>query len=179
MNLEYRAFDGDMVVQEGDEGRVRGVFALLGSEPNLYDDVMMPGSIGTQDVSIMGYDHRRFPHGKAVVSENGGEAVFDGQLFLDTASGSDLYAILKHMGGAQAWSYGFIADEYEYDKSADVRYVKKAIVYEVSPVLLPGGEGTRTTEVRSAPRLDWRGLERRCIAAMYGQNGLYRMEGIR
>ena len=82
-------------------------------------------------------------------------------LDLATTLGNDWYEALKfdmdaEIGPAlQEWSYGYFVEESEHgDHDGDrVRFLKKIKVFEVSPVVLGAGIGTRTITVKVAQGL--------------------------
>lgn len=145
----------DMAVD--DAGSVKAVFATLGVIDH-DGDIILPGAVENgAKVRISAYGHASWngvlPVGKGTIAEIGNELVFDGAFFLDMASGSETYKAVKNLGDLGEWSFGF--DVAEKDMITDeatgreVRRLKKLKIYEVSPVLLGAGLGTRTTAIKS------------------------------
>ena len=145
-------------VKDESQGLVQAVFATLNVKDK-DDDVTLPGAFKNgQEVVISAYGHKTWegapPVGKGVIREVGNQAVFDGQFFLDTAAGRDTFAVVKHLGPKQEWSYGYDvnkSDRGEHEGKS-VRFLKDMDVYEVSPVLRGAGEGTRTLATKGEPK---------------------------
>ena len=140
-----------------DAGQVKAVFATLGVVDH-DGDIILPGAIANgQKVRISAYNHAswgaQLPVGKGTISEVGNELVFSGQFFLDMDSGLETYKAVKNIGDLGEWSFGFdILDKgvtMDEVTQREVRLLKKLNVYEVSPVLLGAGIGTRTTDIKS------------------------------
>ena len=139
---------------EGEEGTFEAVFATF----NVIDrdgDVTKPGAF--QDgqkvrISAWGHNWGVLPVGKGVIHADDEKAWVEGRFFLDTEGGQDTYRTVKGLEELQEWSYGFdiltSADgEFEGER---VRYLEALDVYEVSPVMLGAGIGTRTTGIKGA-----------------------------
>lgn len=105
-----------------------------------------------QEVRIASWGHKwsELPVGKGSIAFNDVEAWVDGQFFLDTEGGSETYKTVKNLGSLQEWSYGFhVLEEVSGVKDGkDVNILKKLDVFEVSPVLLGAGIGTRTEAIK-------------------------------
>jgi hypothetical protein len=108
------------------------------------------------------------PIGKARVYEEGGEARAELHMNLEIEAGRDWHSALKFdlagccadAEGAKApaiqeWSYGFsIKDSQQETRDGTrVRVLKKLNVFEVSPVVLGAGVGTRTLAMKSGEAL--------------------------
>jgi hypothetical protein len=91
--------------------------------------------------------------GKLFIDEN--KAVFRGNVFMGTQRGRDTLAVLKEMGSDQEWSFGFrvigseVPDE-DWRKRGAERILTKLDCFEVSPVLIGAGVGTRTVSAKEA-----------------------------
>jgi hypothetical protein len=77
-------------------------------------------------------------------------------VFLATTDGRDTFECLKEMGSDQEWSFGFriLGAEVPSDderKQGARRILTKLDAFEVSPVIVGAGVGTRTTAVKGAP----------------------------
>lgn len=137
-------------INDADQGLVTAVFATL----NVVDsdgDVTIPGAFTTGErVRISAYNHESWngalPVGKGIIAEQDGNAILEGEFFLDLPAGRDTFEVVKQMGELQEWSYGFdVLDAAPGQfEGRDVRFLRKLKVYEVSPVLLGAGVGTRT-----------------------------------
>ena len=142
----------------GDAGSGVAVFATLGALDR-DGDVTLPGAFGEQVVKVLpAHDWGHVPLGKARIYERGSEAVAEFSLNLDIEAARDWYAALKFdlAGGTpvQEWSYGF-----EIRKSSlgqhegkAARFLEQLKVFEVSPVVLGAGVGTRTLAVKGHGR---------------------------
>lgn len=149
-----------LVIKDADKGEVTSVVATL----NVIDkdqDVILPGFIGTQEVAILrSHDWSMWPVGRGTVTDaDGKEAIFTGRFNLDMAEGREGFEALKFQGDLQEWSWGFMthrggAKQGEFE-GQDVWFLGPledaspgSKVYEVSPVLVGAGEGTRTTDLK-------------------------------
>lgn len=143
-------------IKNADKGEVTAVFATLNTVDS-DGDVTLPGAFtdGAQ-VRISAYGHASWggalPVGKGTIRVDGDEAILDGQFFLDTAAGRDTFTVVKELGELQEWSYGYDPAEFSYGEHEGqrVRFLQRQKVYEVSPVLLGAGVGTRTMAAKSA-----------------------------
>lgn len=140
-----------------DAGQVKAVFATLGVVDH-DGDIILPGSIvNGQTVRMSAYNHASWggalPVGKGTIVEIGNELVFNGQFFMDTEGGAETYKTVKGLGDLGEWSFGFdVLDKavsVDQVSQQEVRLLKKLNVYEVSPVLLGAGIGTRTTDIKA------------------------------
>ena len=100
------------------------------------------------------------PVGKAVIREEKGEVLGDGEFNLKTDSGMEHYQAVKFSGELQEWSYGFKILEVGSDKEVEAwvkahggarpdRIIKKLDPFEMSPVLLGAGIDTATLSIKS------------------------------
>ncbi|MBN9737306.1 MULTISPECIES: HK97 family phage prohead protease [unclassified Pseudonocardia] len=151
---------GALRVKSEARGEVEAVFATLGVR-DLDGDVTIPGAFTEgQEVRISAYGHSSWdgalPVGRGRITVRGNQAVMAGKFFLDTEAGRDTFAVVKHMGELQEWSYGFDVVDSEFGDHAGqrVRFLRRLSVHEVSPVLLgAAGPGrTRTLVAKSAAR---------------------------
>lgn len=96
------------------------------------------------------------PIGKVRVYEEGGVALAELHLNLDTAAGKDWQSHLKFdlaKGKAtQEWSYGFGIVDAAYEQRGDdrIRVLKRVDVHEVSPVVRGAGVGTATLAMKGS-----------------------------
>ncbi len=141
-------------IKDADRGEVRAVFATM-NVIDSHGDVTLPGAFEDgASVVISAYGHTswegRLPVGKGTIRQTSTEAIFEGQFFLNTVQGRDTFTVVKELGGLQEWSYGFDVVKESYGEHGDrqVRFLEKLRTYEVSPVLLGAGVGTRTLAVK-------------------------------
>ena len=153
-----KAFDG-FEIKDADKGEVEAIIATLGVIDR-DGDILRKGSIpdgAKVQMSAWGHDavFGNRPIGKGVISIDGDKAVFKGRVFLNTAEGRETFEVLKEMGRDQEWSWGFrvtgseVPSEDERKKGA-FRILTKTDPFEVSPVIIGAGVGTRTLGVKSA-----------------------------
>lgn len=152
--LDRKSFHSGIELKaDGEEGAFRATFARL----NVIDrdgDVTVPGAFTDgQSVRIASWGHKwhELPVGVGVIHADQETAWVDGQFFLDTTGGLDTYRTVKRLGPLQEWSYGFdILDSANGQFTGQqVRFLRKMDVFEVSPVLLGAGIGTRTDAIKS------------------------------
>lgn len=143
-------------IKDETKGEVEAVFATLNVKDK-DDDVTLPGAFENgASVVISSYNHKSWegalPVGKGTIYEVGDKVIMKGQFFMDTAAGRDTFAVIKHLGNRQEWSYGFKVEDSEQGdfKGESVRMLKKMAVYEVSPVMRGAGVGTQTTYAKAA-----------------------------
>lgn len=153
---ERKEFRAPIALKEtdGQEGAFEAVFATF----NVVDrdgDVTKPGAFKDgQKVRISAWGHNWgvLPVGKGVIHADEEQAWVDGRFFLDTEGGMDTYRTVRGLEELQEWSYGFDIEksaEGEFDGKR-VRYLEALNVYEVSPVMLGAGIGTRTTGIKGS-----------------------------
>lgn len=141
-------------VKDADKGQVSAVIATLNARDH-DGDVILPGAFESgQKVRISAFNHASWgpslPVGKGTIREEGNEARFDGQFFLNTETGRETFETVKGLDDLGEWSFGF--DIIESDRGEfegeEVRYLRKLDTHEVSPVLLGAGINTRTLAVK-------------------------------
>ncbi|MFZ5747174.1 MAG: HK97 family phage prohead protease [Pseudomonadota bacterium] len=140
-------------------GRARiATLSAVDSDGDTYD----PGAFawkagGVQWVPILvAHNRGMMPFGKAMIFEEGDEALADLHLNLDTQAGRDWHAALKfdlETGQpVQEWSYGYDvldAGDRGYGQSK-VRVLKQLDVHEISTVVRGAGVGSATLSIKSA-----------------------------
>jgi HK97 family phage prohead protease len=143
-------------IKAADKGQVEAVFSTFNVK-DLDGDVTLPGAF--QDgapVRISAFNHDSWgsalPVGKGTIHTTKTEAFLDGQFFLDTAAGRDTFTTVKELGDLQEWSYGYdvVGSSYGQWEGQEVQFLNSLKVYEVSPVLVGAGIGTRTLSAKSA-----------------------------
>lgn len=146
---------GPAEIKSESEGRVTAVFATLGVKDK-DGDVTRPGAFKSgQDVVISAYGHKSWegalPVGKGVIREVGNQAVCEMQFFMNTTAGRDTFEAVKALGSLQQFSYGYNVEASELGdhEGKSVRFLDSLDVYEVSPVLVGAGEGTRVLNAKA------------------------------
>lgn len=142
---------------DGDEGSIEAVFSTFGVRDR-DGDIVEPGAIenGKSVPMVWNHDWARMI-GKGVTETNDERAVFKGALFMDTDAGTDAYRTIKAMGDLMEYSWGFgILDADFVERDAEYsRVIKRAELFEVSPVLVGAGMGTGTLSLkRGQPLVD-------------------------
>jgi hypothetical protein len=164
--LQRKTLDA-VELKAGDEGAFRATFATLAPAVDKDGDVTLPGAfpVGKQ-VPISAYGHASWqgalPVGIGTIGADSQTAWVSGRFFLDTTGGRDTYLTVKHQSevGLGSWSYGYEVQSWSYDPAelrnypSATRILKKVDVFEVSPVLVAAGLGTRTDYVKAAKTLD-------------------------
>lgn len=143
-------------VKDADKGEVEAVFSTL----NVVDsdgDVTLPGAFEKgAEVLISAYGHKTWsgalPVGLASITEEGDEAIFKGQFWLDTQGGAETFKTVQRAKQLQEWSYGYDPTKYSYGEHEGkrVRFLEQLKVHEVSPVMLGAGVGTRTLSAKGS-----------------------------
>ena len=143
-------------VKDADRGEVEAVFATLGVKDS-DGDVTLPGAFEDgAEVVISAYGHTSWqgllPVGKGTIREVGDEAILSSQFFMDTQAGKDTFTVVKNLGARGEWSYGFDPVKYSFGEhdGEQVRFLESLKVFEVSPVLLGAGVGTRTLAAKAS-----------------------------
>lgn len=146
-------------IKDADKGEVSAVIATLGVIDR-DGDIIRKGAIPDgAKVAVSSYGHDAVwgnrPVGKGTLSTTGNKVLFDGRLFLNTSDGRDTFEVLKEMGADQEWSFGFRIIGYEVpteeeQRQGAYRVLTKLDAFEVSPVLVGAGIGTRTLAVKQA-----------------------------
>lgn len=141
-------------------GRFEAVIATY-DVVDLDGDVVVPGAIAEgAPVAVSPYGHAsmggQMPAGRATVHTVGREAHARGKFFLDTTAGRDTYTVVREMGEAQQWSWGFDIVDFEHGTrdGQRVRVLKSVLIYEVSPVLRGASIGTRTIAAKTTQPAD-------------------------
>lgn len=161
---------GAMEFTDDEKGEVRAIVYTLGVVDR-DREVLLPETFdGEVKVKLSEYGHSailshakgsgnpvKAPVGKGTVRRNAkNELEFQGRYFMSTSRGRDAYFTAKEMGPEQEWSVTFWRDSGEpADKewhAKGARRVWKSPIepFEVSPVTVAGGVGTRTVGVKAA-----------------------------
>jgi hypothetical protein len=147
-------------VKDADLGLIEAVIATLGVVDRDRDIIRKDAIKSGSKVMVSSYAHDGItqgarPAGRGVVTVEGNRAVFRGKMFLDTIAGRETFAVLKEMGADQQWSFGFAilddeAPSESEEKQGARRVLTKLDTFEVSPVWIAAGLGTRTLAVKQA-----------------------------
>lgn len=134
---------------DGPEGAVQAAFSTFDVLDHDGDIVLASAFTHLQPVPMTWSHNWAMPVGKGVVLVEPGRALFDGAFF-DTDAGKQAYATVKAMADLQEWSWGFrvIDAAFEQRDGEYVRIIKRAEVFEVSPVLVGAGIGTGTLGIK-------------------------------
>lgn len=141
--------------RKNDDGSPTGAFtariATIGVR-DLDGDIIEPGAFGEQVVKVAGFGHSwtRPPVGKGKVYEKGNQALVDGQYNLEMASAQEEYQSVQFLGADGEWSFGFRVLEGAWGKheNRETYFIKKMLVYEVSPVMKGAGIDTQTINAK-------------------------------
>ncbi len=145
-DLEYKTFE----MKADDNGQLSAVFSTFGVVDHDGDVVEASAFTNGQSVVMVWSHDWTDPVGKGVVQVTDSEAVFNGRFFMDTARGQEAYKTVKAVGDLQEYSWGFrVLDAvWEQRDEEHVRIIKRAELFEVSPVLKGAGIGTRTLALK-------------------------------
>lgn len=135
-------------------GALEAVFSTFGVVDSM-GDIVERGAIPETQVPLVWAHDWTKPIGKGVVRNEPDRAVFSGQFFLDTTSGLDAYNTVKAMGDLQEYSWGLRVNDADYVErdGAQVRVIKRAEIFEVSPVLVGANRMTGTLSLKDAQSL--------------------------
>lgn len=151
-------------IKDADRGEVEAVFATL-DVIDADGDVTVKGAFDDgAPVLISAYGHSTTlagtpPVGKGRIRETSTEAILEGQFFVDTQPGHDLFTVVKELsaddGPGQEWSYYYDAIKKRFGtfKGQRVRFLEKLKVFHVSPVERGAGVDTRTLATKNAKAL--------------------------
>ena len=165
VNFEYKQFTVDMSPDgfgsDAPEGNILAKVATLGI-PDYEDDVIMPGSVGRQEIFVSSWNHNckqlftnNPPVGRGVIYEDNNSLIADMKFFIDLEDGAKAYQRVKNLNNLCRWSIAYTVKEAEYKELVDdgnyrlLRYMTDLTVDEASPVDNPGGVGTHTIDVKS------------------------------
>lgn len=135
---------------DGDDGALEAVFSTF-DVVDRDGDIVERGAIPDGQPVPMVWSHNWDRMiGKGVTSVTDSQAVFKGQLFLDTDAGMDAYKTIKSMGDLMQYSWGFRVLDADFAERDDrpVRVIKRIELFEVSPVLVGAGMGTQTLSIK-------------------------------
>lgn len=153
-SFETKDFAGSTEFKaDDDSGEFSATFAYF----NVVDkmgDVTLPGAIPNgKSVAIAQWKHKWDdpPAGRGVIHADESKAWVEGKFNLKTSYGRDTYEVVRDMAELQQWSYGYRPVDKYFGMKDDrkVRFLKTLDVFEVSPVLIGAGNGTKTDSIKS------------------------------
>lgn len=167
MDKEFKSID--FALDTDKEGKVEAVFSVFNNVDS-DGDVVLPNSLksfkGLEGEVPMVWSHKwENPIGKGRIVQDDDKATFKGEFIMSSESGREAYEIVKAMGDLQQWSFGFQVDDAEQGQfqkdgqSQEVRYIKSATVFEVSPVLVGANQSTYTVAVKEQKEKDVKDVE--------------------
>jgi hypothetical protein len=149
-------FSGFEIKDEA-KGEVEAIIATLGvvdrDEDIIRHDAIKDGA--KVRMSSWGHDamYGARPVGKGTLHVEKNQLKFKGRIFINTTDGRETFEVLKELGGETEWSFGFrivgseVPDDDERGKGAR-RILTKLDAFEVSPVMIGAGVGTRTVGLK-------------------------------
>jgi HK97 family phage prohead protease len=153
MNIETKRIAGIVTVKGdggADAGEVEAIFSRFDVIDSDNDIVLASAFTHGQEVPMtLGHDWTRIV-GKGRIMVEPGQAVLNGQYFMDTTAGKEAFLVVKGLENLAEWSWGFKTTDAAYEQRGDktVRVIKAAEVYEVSQVLKGAGVGTYTRDLK-------------------------------
>lgn len=151
--------DGSGLVKAATDGTAEIVFATL-DVVDKDGDITLPGAFGRQTAKISpAHDWTAPGMGKAEIFERENEAVARLSFNLKMASGREWAESIKYNFDnqiAQEYSYGFdVMGETKIERDGQIfRGLSDQKVYEVSPVMVGAGVGTRTISAKASRTLE-------------------------
>lgn len=148
---------GAFEIKDAEKGEVEAVVATLGVIDRDGDIITRTAIADGAKVKMSSYGHDAMfgaiPVGKGALAIDGDRVVFRGKVFLGTARGRETFDVLKEMGADQEWSFGFRVLGSETPSEEDrkrgaYQVLTKLGAFEVSPVMIGAGVGTRTLGVK-------------------------------
>jgi hypothetical protein len=137
---------------DGKPGEFRAIFSTFDLK-DADGDVTLAGAF--QDgaavrIAAWGHNWNVPAVGRGTIHSDDREAWVDGAFNLATVAGREHYETVKNLAGLQSWSYGYDVVESSPGKwhGEQVRFLKRLVVHEVSPVMLGAGV-TRTESIKS------------------------------
>ena len=157
--METKTITTAVELKADGEGQIEAIFSTFGV-PDRDGDIVEAGAIqdGQSVAMVWAHDWTQII-GKGVTRVNEQRAVFDGQLFIDTPAGRSAYDTIKAMDGLMEYSWGFMVHEADYQQRDGEYYriIKRAELFEVSPVLIGAGIGTGTLSLKTNTSLSEHG----------------------
>lgn len=148
---------GALEIKDADKGEVEAIIATTETVDRDHEVILKGAIPDGAKVKLSGYGHGamfgEMPVGKGTLHNDGSKVIFRGKFFISTPRGREAFDTLKEFGSDQEWSFGFrVLDaenaSEEWLKQGAFRVLKKLEPFEVSPVLLGAGIGTRTIKIK-------------------------------
>lgn len=144
-------------IKDADKGQVTAVFSTFDVIDSDRDVTKAGAFTDGAEMPISAYGHASWmgalPVGKGRIRATATEAVLEGAFFMDTTAGRDTFEVVKQLGALGQWSYGYdvTKESYGEHEGQRVRFLEQLKVFEVSPVLVGAGVGTRTLTAKGGP----------------------------
>lgn len=153
---DYQTRDVSLEIKQvDDEGMFEGYASVFGVTDS-YQDVCVKGCFEktlrerAHKVKMLWQHDQHEPIGvwQAMYEDEHGLKVV-GKLALSTQKGKECYELMK-MGAIDAMSIGYTVMTEEYDRNANIRYLRELKLYEVSLVTFPANEEAMVRQVKNA-----------------------------
>jgi HK97 family phage prohead protease len=133
-----------------DQGVLKAVFSVFDVVDSDGDVVLKSAFKNGQAVPMVWAHDWERPIGNGTVQVDAEKAVFDGRLWLDTDDGLQAFRKIRNAGALQEFSWGFRVTDAEpgTKNGQQVRFIKGAEVFEVSPVLVGANRNTHTLAIK-------------------------------
>jgi HK97 family phage prohead protease len=145
------------ITESGDgQGIIEAAFSVFDVTDSDGDVVLRSAFKEGQEVPMVWSHNWDMPIGKGTVHVTPKQAVFKGNLWLDTEDGLQAFRKMRNAGTLQEFSWGFqILDaEPGVKDGQQVRFIKDATLFEVSPVLVGSNRATRLLSLKAAEPAD-------------------------
>jgi HK97 family phage prohead protease len=157
---ECRSFAFEIKIAN-DNGEIEGYGSVFGVKDS-YDDVVEFGAFAsslaqhraanTMPAMLWQHDPNEPIGVWTEMFEDSGGLRVRGKLALDTVRGKETFALMK-MGAFSGLSIGFVAKDWKYDRTTEVRTLTNIDLWEVSLVTFPANAKARITSIRSVSDL--------------------------
>jgi prohead serine protease len=150
---------GAIEIKDAEKGEVEAVVATLNVVDRDLEIIDSDAIKNGAKVKMSAYGHDAMwggsPVGKGNLVVDGERVLFKGRFFLSTDRGTEAFRTIKEMGPEQEWSFGYrvLKSEEPNDEQRGKgarRILSKLDAFEVSPVMIGAGIGTRTVGVKEA-----------------------------
>lgn len=132
------------------EGKISAVVSV-------FDEIDSDGDVVLKSFWVQGeklpmvwsHDWDR-PIGVGTIDVQANQAVFNGELFLDTIDGKEAFTKMRHMADLQEFSFGYRVTDFERGtkNGQPVRFLKTGERFEVSPVLVGANRSTHLLDIK-------------------------------
>jgi hypothetical protein len=157
---EYRV-KSNIGGEVGRKGSVSALIATFGVKDLDGDVAYASAFTNGAEVILSSWNHSSMPVGgslpvgKGQLRVTSSELIMDGRLWLQNRSGRETYEVLKELGEAQQWSYGYAVESQRPGtlNGESVNILERVNVWEASPVGKAAGIGTRTLDIKEREEL--------------------------